>query len=103
MFPSTSAFPLLLSKAISRNFVNETKLKQSLFCAACFLLFPTQIEFSLTNWQLLTLQQQKEEAGPHSTCFLLAKQALVQGKVRPWDQLPALLRDSPTNLVLTLS
>lgn len=44
--------------------------------------FPTQTEFFfLLSWQLLTLQQQKAEAGPHSTCFLQAEQALIQGKV----------------------
>lgn len=49
--------------------------------SASFLLFPPKQIFFLLSWQLLTLQQQKAEAGPHSTCFLQAEQALIQGKV----------------------
>lgn len=36
-------------------------------------------------------------------CFLLVEQAPVQGEVRPWDQLPDSLWDSPTNLMEILS
>lgn len=46
-----------------------------------FLLFPPRRIFFLLSWQLLTFQQQRAEAGPHSMCFLLAEQALIQGKV----------------------
>lgn len=59
IFPSTSAFPPALPhlvKPFPTISVNETKLKHCLSCAACFLLFPTQIEFSLPNQQLLALQ-----------------------------------------------
>lgn len=84
IFPSTSAFPTFsLVKSFPTISIKKTEFKHSLFCAACFLLFPTQSEFSLPNWRLLALQQQRREARPLSMCCLLAEQVLVQGKVSP--------------------
>jgi len=102
-FPPPLHFPPSLVKPFPTISINEAKLKHSLFCAACFLLFPTQTKFALPSGQLLAVQWQREEAGPPGTCLLLPEQALSQGKVRPRDQLPASPWVSPTNPVLALS
>lgn len=59
------AFPLSLVKPFPTISINETKLKHSLFCAACFLLFPTQLNF-LSQTGICLLYNSRERRQGHT-------------------------------------
>lgn len=59
------AFPLSLVKPFPTISINETKLKHSLFCAACFVLFPTQLNF-LSQTGICLLYNSRERRQGHT-------------------------------------